>query len=143
MHLDHAQPKLPTLKLWMGTQEVSAELAIRPVEIMTGMMFRKEMGESEGMLFVFGQPHRAQFYMKNTLVPLSAAYIDPSGVIAEIHDLKPLDESSVPADTDQVQYVLEMKQGWFTRNHISTGAVIRTEFGALGDAFRHQGGDKR
>ena len=143
MHLDHAQPKLPTLKLWMGTQEVAAELAIRPVEIMTGMMFRKDMGEYEGMLFVFAQPHRASFYMKNTRVPLSAAYIDPSGVIAEIHDLKPLDESSVPAHTDQVQYVLEMKQGWFKRNNVSTGVVIRTEFGALGDAFRQRGEPKR
>jgi hypothetical protein len=123
------------MKLWLGREEIAAELAIKPVEVATGMMFRKEMGEHEGMLFVFARPHRAAFYMKNTYVPLSAAYINGEGTILEIHDLEPLDESSVEAATDQVQYVLEMKQGWFARHNVSTGAVIRTEFGKLGEAF--------
>jgi hypothetical protein len=74
--------------------------------------------------------------MKNTLIPLSVAYIDPEGVILEIHDLQPLDETPVEAATDQVQYVLEMRQGWFARHNLGPGVVIRTERGRLRDAFR-------
>lgn len=135
MHLDHAQPKLKTLKLWLGDQEIAAEVALTITEISTGMMFRTNMAENEGMLFVFSQPHQASFYMKNTTVPLSVAYIDPEGAILEIHDLKPLDETPVEAKSDQVQYTLEMTQGWFARHRIAPGAVIRTEFGKLGAAF--------
>src|SRR5687767_7081008 len=106
-HLNHAQPKLRTMKLWLGPKELTAELAISRVEIETGMMFREKMEEHEGMLFIFGQPHRTSFYMKNTFVPLSCAYVDSEGVILEIHDLKPLDETPVEAGSDLVQYVLE------------------------------------
>jgi uncharacterized membrane protein (UPF0127 family) len=73
--------------------------------------------------------------MKNTYVPLSAAYIDPDGVIQEIHDLQPLDETSVPAATDNIQYVLEVKQGWFKRHNITTGTLVRTQHGELKKTF--------
>ncbi len=129
------QAKLATIKLWLGPKEVIAEQALGPSEVQTGMMFRKEMGEDEGMLFAFAQPHRASFWMRNTLLPLSCAYIDPSGVILEIHDMKPLDETPIQAGSDQVQYVLEMKQGWFERNHVAVGAAVRTERGTLAQAY--------
>ena len=120
----NAQPKLPTMKIWLGAQEVTAELAMSLPQIMTGMMFRKEMAENEGMLFVFGRAHRASFYMRNTLIPLSCAYIDPEGTILEIHDMKPLDESAIEASVDNILYVLEMKQGWFAGHGISAGAKV-------------------
>ena len=123
------------MKLWLGPKELTAELAIMPRELATGMMFRREMGENEGMLFIFGRPLRASFYMKNTYIPLSCAYIDPEGAILEIHDLVPLDETPVEAKTDQVQYVLEVKQGWFECNGVKTGMVVRTEGGSLRDTF--------
>src|SRR5688572_33312894 len=88
-HLRHAQPKLRTVKLWLGAKELTAELAVADVEIATGMMFRQTMEENEGMLFIFTQAAQRSFYMKNTSVPLSCAYIDPEGTILEIHDLKP------------------------------------------------------
>jgi len=131
----NAQPKLQTVKLWLGSQEVMAELAVTLPQIMTGMMFRKEMAEHEGMLFVFSRPHRASFYMRNTLIPLTCAYIDSEGVILETHDMKPLDESSIEAASENVQYVLEMNKGWFERNKVSTGAVVRTEFGSFPETF--------
>jgi hypothetical protein len=134
-HLDHAQPKLPTLKLWLGDQEIVAEVALTQTQVATGMMFRQEMGENEGMLFVFAVPHRTSFYMKNTTVPLTAAYIDPEGTILELHDLQPLNETAADAQSDQVQYVLEMKQGWFKRHGVEPGTMIRTEIGKLADAF--------
>lgn len=131
LHLNHAQPRLPTLSLWVGAHELTAEVARRPVEIATGMMFRTNLVENEGMLFVFSRPSQVAFYMRNTLVPLSAAYIGPDGAILEIHDLQPRDETPVPATSDRVQYVLEVNQGWFQRHGISPGAVLRTPYGGL------------
>jgi len=130
-----AQPKLPTIRLYLGAREMPAELAITPEQKAAGMMFRQEMGEMEGMLFIFGEPHRASFWMRNTLLPLSAAYIDNEGVILEIRDMKPLDETPVVAATDQVRYVLETRQGWFERNKVPVGSVVRTERGSLQETF--------
>jgi uncharacterized protein len=130
-----AQPRLQTLKLWLGPAEITAELALTQQQVQTGMMFRTEMGENDGMLFVFGGPHQAGFWMKNTKVPLSAAYIDPEGIILEIHDLQPHDTNSVVAATDRVQYVLETPQGWFQRHKVSTGAIVRSERGSLQQTF--------
>jgi uncharacterized membrane protein (UPF0127 family) len=73
--------------------------------------------------------------MKNTIVPLSAAYIDPTGIILEIHDLKPHDTNAVLAASDRVQYVLETPQGWFKRHQVKEGMVIRTERGTLQETF--------
>lgn len=130
-----AQPKLPTIKMYVGAQELTVELARTQIQWATGMMFRKSIGEQEGMLFVFPQPHQAAFYMKNTQVPLSCAYIDPDGQILEIHDLEPFNENSVPASTDRVQYVLETAQGWFKRNQVNVGMAVRTERGTLLETF--------
>ena len=135
MHLNRAQPKLQTMKLWLGPKEIVAELALNRVQIETGMMFRKQMGEDEGMLFVFAQPHRTSFYMKNTLIPLTCAYIDAEGAIAELHDLEPKNETPVPARSDNIQYVLEMNRGWFQKNKIGVGTVVRTEHGTLPETF--------
>ena len=66
-----AQPRLPTVKVWLGTNQITAEVAKTPNQIQTGMMFRKSIGEDDGMLFVFTRPHRASFWMKNVTVPLS------------------------------------------------------------------------
>ena len=129
------QPKLPTLKLWLGPHEMLTELAITPEQKHRGMMFRTNMAEMEGMLFVFPGPHQASFWMKNTVLPLSAAYIDPEGVIVEIRELKRLDETGVTAASDNIQYVLETNRGWFERNGVAVGAVIRTERGSLRETF--------
>ncbi|HEX7859819.1 MAG TPA: DUF192 domain-containing protein [Verrucomicrobiae bacterium] len=132
------QPKLPVLKLWVGTNEVAAEIASTLDQIRTGMMFRTNMAEMEGMLFVFPQPQQVAFYMKNTLVPLTCAYIDPDGNILEIYDMKPLDETSLPSKSQEIQYVLEMKQGWFERHGIKPGVAISTERGTFPQTFRRR-----
>lgn len=134
-HLNHAQSKLRTIKLWLGAEELVTEVALTIEEISTGMMFRKEMAENEGMLFVFARPHKTSFYMKNTTVPLSCAYIDSEGAIVELHDLQPLNEAPVEAKSDNIQYVLEVPQGWFKRHNIGPGTVIRTERGSLPELF--------
>jgi uncharacterized membrane protein (UPF0127 family) len=129
----NAQPRLPTLKLQVGNQIVTAELCRRPLEIMTGMMFRTNMLEDEGMLFVLPYPQQASFYMKNTLVPLTVAYIDVNGRILELHDLQPKDETAIYSRAARVIYVLEMKQGWFGRKGVVPGVTIVTEQGPLKD----------
>ncbi len=135
LYMTNAQPKLPTIKLWLGAQELNTEVARNPIQIFTGMMFREKMAENEAMLFVFPGPDYRSFYMRNTRVPLSCAYIDPHGTILEIYDMKPLDETPIPSISDQIQYVLEVPQGWFKRNKVEAGASVRTEAGTLPDTF--------
>jgi uncharacterized membrane protein (UPF0127 family) len=130
-----AQSKLQTIRLWMGPEELETELALTPIQSETGMMFRTNMPENTAMLFVFPRPFRASFWMKNTILPLSAAYIDPDGIIQEIHDLQPQDTNAVTADSNNILYVLEVNQGWFQRHHIATGTLIRSEYGSLPETF--------
>lgn len=134
-HLNHAQPKLRTVKLWLGAREITAELAVSDVEIATGLMFRLKMEWNEGMLFIFTYPAQRSFYMKNTYIPLSCAYIDPAGRIVEIHNLNAQDQTPVPSRSNQIQYVLEMNQGWFEQNGVGVGAFVRTEFASLEETF--------
>ena len=102
---------------------------------MTGMMFRTNIQETDAMLFVLPQPQRANFWMKNCPESISAAYITPDGVIAEIHHLEKNDTNGVVASTDNIQFVLETRDGWFGRHHIATGTVIQTEKGSLAETF--------
>ncbi|MGZ4961600.1 MAG: DUF192 domain-containing protein [Limisphaerales bacterium] len=130
-----AQPKLQTIKLWMGPEEVTAELALTQEQQMTGMMFRTNIEENSGMLFVFPGPFRASFWMKNCPSSLAGAYIDPNGRILEIVDMHAQDTNAIVAKTADVQYVLEMKEGWFKRHQIAEGTLIRTEKGTLKETF--------
>ena len=134
-YLTNAQPRLQTMKLFLGPEELATELALKPVEIYTGMMWRTNMPEGTAMLFVFADATPRSFYMRNTYVPLSLAYIDTEGVIRETHDLQPLNESSVPSAADNIQFVLEVPQGWFKRHNIATGTVVRTQLGELKKTF--------
>ena len=130
-----AQPKLQSIKLWIGAEEMPAEIAVRPKEIQTGMMFRTNLDENAGMIFILPYPMRASFWMKNCTVPLSAAYIDPEGRILEIHDLQPHNTNAVMATSDVVKYVLEVNQGWFKQKNIEPGTMMRTESGSLRQTF--------
>lgn len=131
----HAQEKLQTIKLWLGSEEMDCEAALTEPQREAGMMFRTNMAENAGMIFVFAHPFQASFWMKNTFLPLSAAYIDSDGNIAEIHALKPQDTNAVVAATANIQYVLEANEGWFDRHHIGVGTLVRTQFGSLGQTF--------
>lgn len=134
----HAQGKLQTIRVWLGTEELQTELALTPEEERTGMMFRTNMPENTAMLFALGEPQRADFWMKNCPLPLSAAYIDPSGTILEIHDLHPFDTNGVLANSDNILYVIEANQGWFERHHVPVGSVVRTEAGSMAESFRRR-----
>jgi uncharacterized membrane protein (UPF0127 family) len=134
-HLLSAQPTLPTIKVRIENQELITEIARRDIEIATGMMFRTNMPENEAMIFVFNRPAARSFYMRNCFVPLSAAYISPEGEIFQIVDMQPHDETGVPSQSDNIQFVLEVPQGWFKRHNVGVGAVVRTERGSLQETF--------
>jgi hypothetical protein len=134
-----AQPKLRTLKIYLGAEMLKAELALTPKEEQTGMMFRTNIQETDAMLFPLPYPMRASFWMKNCPESISAAYITPDGVIQEIHHLEQNDTNAVLAARDDIQFVLETKEGWFTRHNIASGTVIQTEKGPLAEVLRrHQ-----
>jgi uncharacterized membrane protein (UPF0127 family) len=128
-----AQPKLPAIKLLVGALEMVAELARTPRQIAAGMMYRRDMAPDEAMLFIYPFPRRVSFYMRNTLIPLSCAYIDGQGIIREIYAMKPGDETPITSRSDAIQFVLEVNQGWFEANNIGPGASVRTYRGTLRD----------
>lgn len=130
-----AQGKLPTMKLYLGAQEMTAELALTPQQLRTGMMFRTNMEENAGMLFPLPYTQQASFWMKNCPLPLSAAYIDEEGIIQEIHDFQPFNTNAVLSARGNIRFVLETPQGWFKRHNIREGVAIATERGPLMQTF--------
>lgn len=117
------QPRLPTVDLRAGMHTIKAELAVTPEQQMTGMMFRKEMNGNDGMLFVADEKSARCFWMKNTLVPLTIAFIGDDGTIVNLADMQPLDERSHCAKAP-VRFALEMRQGWFDKRGIKAGAKL-------------------
>ena len=130
-----AQPTLQKIKIFLGAQTLDAELATTGREIQTGMMFRTNVTDQSAMLFIFSQPWQPSFWMKNCPDSLSAAYIDPEGVIQEIHHLEKYDTNAVVAAKPDIQYVLEVNDGWFQRHGVNTGMLVRTEAGSLQQTF--------
>lgn len=126
---------LPVLKLYLGKATLEAELAISLKEIATGMMFRRELADNAGMLFIYPIVSDVAFYMKNTYIPLSCAYIDSEGIIQEIYDMKPLSEESIASKSDKIRFILEVNQGWFKKQGIAPGTLITTEKGPLSELF--------
>ncbi len=130
-----AQPKLQTLKLYVGANELDTELALTIQQIRTGMMFRTNMPENTAMLFVLPQPQVAAFWMKNCPLPLSVAYIDSDGIIREIHDMEPHNTNSIVSASGDIRFALETPQGWFQRHHVDPGVAVATERGTLRQTF--------
>jgi uncharacterized membrane protein (UPF0127 family) len=103
-----------------GEVPVKAELAQTESERATGLMYRKELKDGSGMLFIFDRDEMLSFWMKNTLIPLSIAYIAFDGRIVEIHDMEPGNLNPVKSGRS-VRYALEVPQGWFGRAGIVPG----------------------
>jgi uncharacterized membrane protein (UPF0127 family) len=131
-----AQPRLPTLDVLMGNVQAVVEIAITASEQTTGMMFRTELGENEGMLFVFKESGQASFWMINCSIPLSVAYINPEGMIVEIYPLIPHDTSSVKSVSRDVKYAIEMSRDWFLKNNVRIGMEARATGSSFEELFR-------
>lgn len=100
------------------------EVADTPELSARGLMHRKSLRPDHGMIFFFDPPRRVSFWMKNTLIPLSVAFLDESGVILEILPLQPLSERIVFSSSDRVRYAIEMEQGWFDLKGIRVGDKV-------------------
>lgn len=118
------QDPLPTISLRIGSTTVEAEVADEPDERTIGLMGREDLAEGKGMLFVFREPQAMGFWMKNTLIPLSIAYINADGVIREIYDMQPHSEATAQSAFRDLLYALEVPQGWFHKNKILPGDRI-------------------
>lgn len=118
----------------IGDRTVSLQIAALPAELQKGLMFRKTMGEDEGMLFVFTRPQPQGFYMRNTTLPLDIGYFDANGELEEIYPLYPLDERTVRSRSRHIQFCLEMNQGWFARHGVKPGAKL--DLKAVAEALR-------
>lgn len=103
--------------------KLSAEIAESEQQRQFGLMHRKALAKDSGMLFVFDSSNNVCFWMKDTLIPLSIAFINERGVITQIEDMQPEDTKYVCAK-DKISYALEVNQGWFTRNKIEKGMSI-------------------
>lgn len=115
-----AQMNLPRIQLRAGIHLLDVQVAQAPQERQIGLMFRTEMPQHEGMLFVFEQAAMQCFWMRNTLIPLTAAFVADDGTIVNLADMKPKTDDS-HCSAKPVRFVLEMNQGWFAKRHIGAG----------------------
>jgi uncharacterized membrane protein (UPF0127 family) len=126
-NLAHAQSgpqlNLPRTKITAGMYLIDTQVAATPEQRSTGLMFRPQMPQSEGMLFIFDRPSEQCFWMKNTLLPLTAAFVADDGTIVNLEDMKPQTTNS-HCSKQPVRYVLEMNQGWFDKKGIKAGTKL-------------------
>jgi len=119
----HAQLHLPRTRLRAGMHLLDVQLAQTPQERQTGLMFRKDMPQHEGMLFIFEQAAIQCFWMRNTLIPLTAAFLADDGTIVNLADMKPQSDDAHCSEKP-VRYVLEMNQGWFAKRGLKAGSRL-------------------
>ena len=111
------------MPLNIGIHLIQAEVAATPAQREQGLMYREKMGPNEGMVFLFAEPVGICMWMKNTLIPLSVAFLDDEGKIVNIEDMAPQTTVSHCAKKN-VRYALEMNQGWFKQKNIKPGIQI-------------------
>ena len=117
------QMNLQRTKLSAGMYVIDAQVALTPEQREIGLMMRKDMPQHEGMIFIFEQASEQCFWMKNTLLPLSAAFVADDGSIVNMADMKPQTTDS-HCSTQPVRYVLEMNKGWFAKRGIKSGSKL-------------------
>lgn len=115
---------LPTTSLLIGPHKVRVEVADEPGERHNGLMFRKELAPDRGMLFVYPDVDVRAFWMENTSIPLSIAFVDAEGRIVRIRDMRPFDRSRVLSGAPAL-YAIEMNQGWFAAHEVDEGTMVQ------------------
>src|SRR4051812_27615391 len=120
------QTDLARVRLSAGMHQIEAQVAQTPDQRQTGLMYRKQMPQHEGMLFVFDEPSVQCFWMKNTLLPLTAAFVADDGEVVNLVDMKPQTTDS-HCSARPVRFVLEMNQGWFAKRGVKAGARLAGE----------------
>jgi uncharacterized membrane protein (UPF0127 family) len=121
---DGPQPKLQSVELTAGMHVIHTELALTPAQQQVGMMFRRGMGSNDGMLFVNDDLGVRCFWMRNTLIPLSIAFLAEDGTIVNIEDMAPRTDDS-HCSAKPVRFALEVPQGWFAKRGLKPGLKLR------------------
>jgi hypothetical protein len=116
-------PPQPTIKLTAGIHVITAEVAADPATSMRGLMFRERLAPNHGMVFLYGEKTTLCMWMRNTLIPLSVAFIDDDGTIVNVEDMAPRTDTS-HCSARPVRYALEMERGWFDQRGLKPGAKI-------------------
>lgn len=117
------QPQLPLLELFAGMHRVEAEVAATPETRMSGLMQRRIMAPQRGMLFVFPESAKQCMWMRNTLLPLSVAFLDEKGRIINVEDMQPQTDDN-HCSAKPASYALEMNLGWFKSRGLVAGFPI-------------------
>ena len=117
------QTTLPRTTLTVGMYQLDTQLALTQEQQMTGLMFRKNMPQQEAMLFVFPAASKQCFWMKNTILPLTAAFVADDGTIVNLEDMKPQTTNSHCSEKP-VRFVLEVNQGWFGKRGFKAGSKL-------------------
>lgn len=108
----------------IGEKPAQLQLAVTSAEMQRGLMERRSLGADEGMIFIYQKPGPMSFWMRNTPLPLDIAFFDANGVMREVYPLYPFDENVLKSRSDDVQFAVEMRQGWFRENGVRPGARL-------------------
>ena len=121
----------------LGDRTVRLQLAVKPMEMQTGLMNRPKLGADDGMIFIYPRPQEMSFWMRNTLLPLDIGYFDGQGVLKEVYPMYPHDERAVKSASRELQLAVEMNQGWYRDHGIKPGAKL--DLAALKKALDDRG----
>lgn len=113
--------------LGIGSTTIKAEIASNPAQTSRGLMFRQQLPEDQGMLFVFPEPRQLAFWMRNTSIPLDIGYFDASGELREIYPLEPREERPVLSRGTDMRYALEVNRGWYKRRGVKIGSRLNLD----------------
>ena len=119
----HAETRARVATLKVAGHPLKVEIAATDAERSRGLMFREKLGRDDGMLFIFDEPAYQSMWMKNTLIPLSVAFVDAGGTILSIHDMEPRTLDSHMSAGPSV-YAIETRKGWFAERRIAPGARV-------------------
>jgi uncharacterized membrane protein (UPF0127 family) len=131
------KPATEFFVIQVGDKPVRMQLAVKMREMEHGLMERRDLKADEGMLFVYAGPQQMSFWMRNTPTPLDIGFFTADGVLKEIYQMYPYDETPVASHSTQLKFALEMNQGWFAKNEVKPGAKL--DLKALAEALRARG----
>ncbi len=136
---DNSSPEPSQFPISIANREARLELALTISERQTGLMKRLDLGENEGMAFIFERPQQASFWMKNTEIPLDIGFFTGDGILREVHRMLPNVEVQTRSFRDDIVIAVEMNEGWFAKRGIEVGD--RLDLSALKRAMRARGED--
>lgn len=136
-----AKPISTTFPIKLGDRTPELQIAASMAEMQTGLMRRRDLKPNEGMIFIYARPDQMRFWMQNTPTPLDIGYFTADGVLREVYQMYPYDETSVNSRSRQIQFAVEMNQGWYQQNNVVPGAKL--DLAGVAEALKARGFDPK